>query len=103
MHIRRLNFSKASTFNLPEVLLFFRPLGSSLHRCNRVPADLPEEIRDGIKYVLNELCVKSVGSTWYFKLGDTDQQAEFARIFYDLGVPALPVSAETNQDLTVVN
>jgi len=65
--IRPLNFNKAKLFDIPDLLVFIRPLGSKLHRVFKLP-ELPEDKTKELDEVLNTICTAKNGGTWFFDL-----------------------------------
>lgn len=96
MKIKKLNFEAKEMFDLPEVLLFGRPLGSKLHRCNRVPEGLTLEKEKEVRQVLNTLCVRFKNGCWFFRVGGKEDREDFTTMFWQMDVPTFVVSFETD-------
>lgn len=74
MRIRKLNFAKAKRFDIPDMLVFIKPLGSKLHRVFKLPElDDPDKSIE-LAQVLNTICTKKHDNVWYFAINNPEDE-----------------------------
>lgn len=74
MRIRKLNFTKAKYFDIPDLLVFMKPLGSKLCRVNKLPElDDPDKSIE-LAQVLNTICTHKHNGIWYFAINNPEDE-----------------------------
>ena len=74
MRIRQLNFAKAKRFDIPDMLVFMKPLGSKLSRVFKLPElDDPDKSIE-LAQVLNTICTKKHQDVWYFAMNNPEDE-----------------------------
>lgn len=94
--MNKLNFSKASHFDIDEVIVFLKPLGSLLYRVCKLPAGYPPDKEKEIEQVLNTVCTKYHKGIWYFRIPDEETQREFDQIFQLMDVAHIYVRLDAD-------
>lgn len=98
--IRKLNFNKAPLFDLPELLVFIKPLGSALTRVFRLPEGyLPNKEKE-LEQVLNTLCKRKHSGVWYFDMREPGTQQEIEEILELMGIVSINVKLDVSPTLS---
>jgi len=97
-NIHKLNFSKAEYFNIPDLLVFIRPLRSCLHRVYRVPTGYTPVKEREISQVLTSLCTRFHNGVWYFDLRDADVAEDVQNIFCLMDVTNVYVALDAEPE-----
>lgn len=74
MRIRQLNFAKAKRFDIPDLLVFIRPLGSKLSRVFKLPELNDPDKSIELAQVLNTICTKKHKDVWYFDINNQEDE-----------------------------
>lgn len=74
MRIRKLNFAKAKRFDIPDLLVFIRPLGSKLSRVFKLPELNDPDKSIELAQVLNTICTKKHKDVWYFDINNQEDE-----------------------------
>lgn len=74
MRIRKLNFAKAKRFDIPDMLVFIKPLGSKLHRVFKLPELEEPDKSIELSQVLNTICTKKHQDVWYFAIQNPEDE-----------------------------
>lgn len=98
--IRKLNFNKAPLFDLPELLVFIKPLGSALARVCRLPEGyLPSKEKE-LEEVLNTLCKRRHLGVWYFDMREAGTRQEIEDILGLMGIVSIYVQLDVSPTLS---
>lgn len=98
--IRQLNFNKAPLFDIPEVLVFIKPLGSMLTRVGRLPEGyLPSKEKE-LEEALNTLCKRRHLGVWYFDMRESATQQEIEDILGLMGIVSIYVQLDVAPTLS---
>lgn len=79
--MNKLNFNAASHFDIEDLIVFIKPLGSLLYRVCKLPTGYPPDKEREIEQVLNTLCKRYHKGLWYFRIPDAETMQEFDQIF----------------------
>ncbi len=74
MRIRQLNFAKAKYFDIPDLLVFMKPLGSRLSRVFKLPELNDPDKSIELAQVLNTICTKKHNGIWYFAINNPEDE-----------------------------
>ena len=98
--IRKLNFTKAPLFDIPEVLVFIWPLGSKLSRVYKLPEGYLPSKEQELDQVLNTLCRAKHDGVWYFDLRDKETEKEIDDILGLMGIVNIHVKLDASPQLS---
>lgn len=98
--ITKLNFNKASFFDLDGVLVFMLPLKSRLFRVFKLPSGYPPDKETEIEQVLTTICVRYHKGVWYFTIPDKETEIEFDQIFNSMGIAFIYVKLDNDPVLS---
>lgn len=100
MRVRKLNFNKAPLFDIPDVLVFIKPLGSMLTRVYRLPQGYGGARQKELREVLNTLCRANRGGIWFFDMRDQETRAEIEDTITMMDVMCIYVALDVEATLS---
>ena len=87
--VRKLFFGDENFCDNPDVLVFFKPFGSKLHRVYKMPLHENTAKYIEVEQVLNTICTVKQKEIWYFNITELEVQQDINSIFKLMGVPTI--------------